>query len=455
MPDKKKYGWTGNAYQRLYLQPAGADSVQLFPLDAGTDYHIGPASFTEDGKEMYFAVTRLPRNAVFVKGTATINIEIYYSVKDSLDKWSAPVPFRYNNVNAYSVGDPFISPDGRYLYFASNMPGGAGGTDLYRSSKGADGWEAPVNLKEINTEGNERSPFLDTDNTFYFSSDGRVGMGGLDIFRAACSKEGEMGQPVNLGYPFNSPQDDFAYRTTTDSTGYFSSNRMDGAGGDDIYSFHKQQINTILQLQLSGIVYNKKTNVPLANAIVSLRGRDGNVLKVETGSNGAYQFPIAPGSVYDLTGEKTNFNSDRATINTEGLRSSTALRRDLYLDVVEIDKAIRLENIYYDFDRWEIRPDAAVVLDTLVRLLKDNPTIWIELGSHTDSRGNDAYNMVLSQKRAEAAVNYIISRGIAPNRIEAKGYGETQLLNECANGVPCSPAAHQLNRRTEFKIVKQ
>jgi peptidoglycan-associated lipoprotein len=452
-PDKKSYGWTGNPYQRLYQQRKGTDSVQLFPFTAGTDYHVGPASFTANGNEMYFALTRIPQKQIYVKGKATINIEIYSSEKDSLGNWGAPMPFKYNDVSAYSVGDPYISKDGNSLYFVSNMPGGMGGTDIYVCLKAGPGdWGAPVNLKEINTDGNERSPYFDDNNTFYFSSDGRIGMGGLDIYCAARISGGKISKPVNLGYPFNSPQDDFAYGATTDSTGYFSSNRMDGLGADDIYTFHKQKMN--LTFQLAGTVYKKNTYVPLANAIVSLSKNNGGTLKVETDSSGTFKFALEEGAAYSIAGEKTNFRSDGAEVSTRSLKQSSILQHDLYLEAVEMDKAIRLENIYYDFDKWDIRRDAAVELDKLVKIMQDNPTIWIELGSHTDSRGNDAFNMTLSQKRAEAAVQYIISKGINSNRIEAKGYGETQLLNQCANGVKCTETQHQLNRRTEFKIVK-
>jgi peptidoglycan-associated lipoprotein len=452
-PDKKIYGWTGNPYQRLYIKEANTGQVQLFPLPAGTAYHVGPASFTGDGREMYFALTRVPEEEEYVKNQATINVEIYSSKKDSLGKWGVPVPFKYNNVNRYSVGDPYISKDGNSLYFVANLPGGMGGTDLYVCLKsGPDGWDAPVNLKEVNTEGNERSPYFDRDNKFYFSSDGRIGMGGLDIYSAVWIN-GKLSKPVNLGYPFNSPQDDFAYSASSDSTGYCSSNRPGGLGEDDVYSFTKKKKK--LMFKLAGTVYNKSTHAPLANAVVSLSKNNGGTLKVETDSSGTYRFGLDEGSAYSLTGEKTNFQSEEAEVSTRGLQVSTAIQRDLYLEAVEVDKAIRLENIYYDFDKWNIRADAAVELDKLVKIMQDNQTIWIELGSHTDSRGNDAYNMTLSQKRAESAVQYIISRGINRNRIEAKGYGETQLLNQCANGVPCTEAEHRLNRRTEFKIVKQ
>jgi peptidoglycan-associated lipoprotein len=455
VPDKQIYGWTGNRYLRLYSFDSRTDSATLFPLNAGTEYHVGPASFTANGQEMYFTLTRVPHDLQYTKDKpGTINLEIYSSKKEAMSgKWSAPVPFKYNNVNEWSVGDPFITGDGKSLYFASTMPGGKGGTDLYVCFRdGAGEWDKPINLSVINTSGDERSPYFDANNDFYFSSDGYAGMGGLDIFKSA-NKSGTLGKPCNMGYPVNSPQDDFAYIATSDTSGYLSSDRMDGMGNDDIYSFHKKI--SVLIFQLAGIVYDKETHAPLTNALVSLSKKNGNRLKVETDENGAFKFNLAAASDYDLTAEKTAFRSDEAKVSTLNLQESTTLHQDLYLATIEIDKAIQLENIYYDFDKWNIRADAAIELDKLVKIMQDNPTIWIELGSHTDSRGNDAYNMTLSQKRAESAVQYIISRGISKNRIEAKGYGETKLLNRCANGVACTIAEHQLNRRTEFKILKQ
>ncbi|WP_316803144.1 OmpA family protein [Pedobacter nototheniae] len=451
-PDKKTYGWTGNGYLKLYIK-SQTDSLQLFPIKTGTNYHVGAASFTADGKTMYFTMTKIPGDLEKVKNKpSTVNVEIYSSTKETNGSWSEPVSFKYNNVNSYSVGDPFISTDGQSLYFASNMPGGKGGTDIYVCLKtDAGDWGKPVNLEEINTEGNERSPAFDAKNNLFFASDGRVGMGGLDIFRALRNGSG-IGQIENLGYPFNSPHDDFGFSLNEiDGIAYLSSNRNGGVGSDDIYAIDR---NMILAFKLEGRVYDKKTNQPINGAIVTLAKVNGGELKVETDENGAYQFNLAKDAEYNVSAEKTAYRSDIENLATIGLTSSQILQQNLYLEAIELNKGIRLENIYYDFDKWNIREDAAVELDKLVKIMKDNPTIWIELGSHTDSRGKDSYNLTLSQKRAESAVNYIISKGIDKNRITAKGYGETQLLNRCSNGVECTESEHQLNRRTEFKIVK-
>lgn len=452
-PDRTVYGWTGNHYLKLYEKDENQDSIFSFNLNANTDYHVGPASFSKDGKEAFFTLSKIPKKPVYVKGKlATVNVEIYSSKKSADGKWASPIPFKYNKVDDYSVGDPFITADGNSLYFVSNMPNGLGGTDIYRCQRnGAGDWGLPVNLKEINTKGNERTPVLDNEHNLYFSTDGRVGMGGLDIFKAQLLN-GKFAGLKNLGYPTNSPQDDFAYLKTSPLTGYFTSNRSGGLGSDDIYSFTEQQI---FALKLTGSVFDRKTNQPLVNAIVTLSKINGQTLKVQTDETGNFRFNLDKESDYVLTGEKSNYRADVASLTTINLTASAEIKRDLYLEKIELEKAIKIENIYYDFDQSNIRSDAAVELNKLVKILKDNPTIWIELGSHTDSRGNDQYNQWLSQRRANSAVQYIIDHGIGKNRITAKGYGESKLLNNCSNGVKCSEANHQLNRRTAFKIIKQ
>jgi len=453
-PDKKVYGWTGNGYLKLYFKSSSNDSLKLFPIKAGTSYHVGSASFTADGKTMYFTLTRITDELERLKKQpTTVNVEIFSSTKGSDGVWGEPVSFAYNNVNAYSVGDPFITTDGNSLYFASNMPGGLGGTDIYVCLKtDAGDWGKPINLKEVNTEGNDRSPVFDEKDNFYFSSDGRVGMGGLDVYQA-LRESGSIGQIENMGYPFNSPQDDFGF-SLNEKGGivYLSSNREGGLGSDDIYTIDQKMI---LAFKLQGRVFDKGNNQPITGALVTLAKVNGSTLKTETDENGAYRFNLSKESEYNVSAEKTNYRSDVENLATIGLTTSGVLTQDLHLEAIIINKEIKLENIYYDFDKWNIRPDAAVELDKLVKIMIDNPTIWIELGSHTDSRGKDAYNLDLSQKRAESAVAYIISRGINKNRVTAKGYGETHLLNKCSNGVACSEEEHQLNRRTEFKIVKQ
>lgn len=452
-PDKEVYGWTGNGYLKLFLKKGMGDSVINFPIQAGTNYHIGSASFTADGNTMFFTLTQVPDKIRKVKNQpSTINVELYSSTKDAQGVWAKPKAFPYNNVAKYSIGDPFVSADGKRLYFASTMPGGSGGSDIYFSTQTDDGkWATPINLRSVNTEGNERSPVVGLNGDFYFSSDGYVGMGGLDVYKGRQVNE-TIEEIKNLKYPFNSPQDDFGF--SLDHSGaitFLSSNRLEGLGQDDIYVI---KLAPGINLRLKGNVINKKTNLPMANVLVVLSKADGGILKFETDATGSYNFNLSAESEYTLAGVKRGFLSDMKDVTTKGLTTSTVIEKNLYLETIELNKAIRIDNIYYDFDKWNIRPDAAIELDKLVKTLKENPTIWIELGSHTDSRGKDAYNLNLSQKRAESAVQYILSKGIDKNRITARGYGETQLLNRCSNGVTCTEEEHQHNRRTEFKIVK-
>lgn len=455
VPDRDTYGWTGNSYLRLYQQNNKSGSIVYFPVDVKTDYHVGPASFTSSGNEMYFALTRIPEKSEYVrKGNPfTVKVEIYSSKKDSAGKWGMATAFKYNKVGEYSVGDPYISKDGKKLYFTSNMPGGKGGMDIYYCKKdNAGSWSNPVNLTAVNTAGNERTPYINGDNNLYFSSDGFVGMGGLDIFKTTIVN-GNFSIPVNLGYPMNSAQDDFAYKFDSLLTGYFASNRTDGLGSDDIYSFEKPKfIAPIFRLQ--GTAYDKHTNQPLSNVIISLTKENGMPLKVQTRSDGRFEYDLDTNSTYKLIGEKTGYQRKSASLSTVKLIVSTVINRDLYFEKMELNKEIVIKDLYYDFAKADIRPDAAKELDKLIEILNDNPTIWIELGSHTDSRGRDRYNLALSQRRADAAVKYITDNGISRNRITAKGYGETRLVNECSNGVSCTEEQHQANRRTEFHIVK-
>jgi len=492
VPSKTTYGWTGNSYLRLY-QSNGTDAAQLFPITAGTDYHIGSASFTADGNEIYFTLTRIPKKGA--KGDNTIHIEIYSSKRDSVSgKWGAPVPFKYNKIEQYSVGDPYITPDGQTLYFVSTMPGGKGGTDMYYCEKQADGkWGSPINIDALNTPGNERTPVLDKDGSFYFSSDGAVGIGGLDIYKSSKSGEAFM-SAHNMGSPLNTPQDDFAYIKTSPTTGYFSSDRPGGSGSDDIYSFVEM---LMIKLKLEGIVYDKNTMQPVPNALVSLQKAGGGDIKVTADADGKYAFDLAENSDYSVTGAKPGYSKDSLAFTTVNIKVSQTIKKDLNLakgvnaavpgtsmamsagneappvgnkamvgeintvaglarfNNITLNTPMRVGKIYYDFDKADIRPDAARELDKLVKILNDYPNISIELGSYTDSRGNDAYNLDLSQRRADAAVAYIVSAGIDKARITAQGYGENGLVNKCANGVNCTPYQHQLNRRTEVKVVKK
>lgn len=448
---KDTYGWTGRGYLTLFETSESDSSIKPLFIDVDKQtYHIGSPSFTEAGDEMFYTVTRMvkkPGNG-FKNEPYTIKLEIYSRNLKSNSQWGDPVPFRFNNSLEYSVGDPFVTPNGKYLYFCSDMPGGLGGTDLYYSERALDGtWGTPQNLGGvINTPGNERFPRLTIDNTFYFSSDGRIGMGGLDIYRSKVTDKGFI-RPESLKYPINSSQDDFAIYFTSNESGYFSSNREGGLGDDDIYVF------AVLEemITVKGLVLDKITKQPLVNAVVTLKNTStGEIIKTLTDDKGNYSAKLDKNSHFDILVDKSNFIAQGGNkISSKDLTDLTWL-----LDPIQLNVGIRIENIYYNFDKWDLRTDAKAELNKLVKLMKENPTMEIELGSHTDSRGNDTYNLKLSQKRAQSVVNYLISNGIEKYRLTAKGYGETELVNGCANGVPCSEQEHQQNRRTEFKITR-
>ncbi len=455
---RKSYGWTGNSYLHLY-ESDGKDSSAVRLLNRGIngDFHSATASYSADGKSMFYAATVLEkkgRSFLGKDGPYTLNVEIRETDLDSATgRWRQPYAFPYNEVFNFSVGDPYIAANGQTLYFVADFgKRGMGGTDIYYSKRDAAGkWMEPVNMgPQINTEGDERTPFVDKSGNLYFASNGRAGMGGLDLFVAVSSDTNWVIK--NLGVPVNSPQDDFAPYKEDEQTLLFSSNRLQGKGNDDIYRF---EIARIPVFSLTGKVLDKKTNEPLANSVVTLFNNETSTpLKVVTDSEGDFSFKLDSASDYALSGVKTGYASITAIpLTTKGLHTSTNIEKDIYLDRAEVNKPVKLDNIYFDLDKWEIRADAAIELDKVVKLLNDNPTWKIEMSSHTDSRASDKYNLQLSQRRAESTVKYLESRGISAERLTAKGYGETRLVNKCANGVACSEEEHQLNRRTEFTIL--
>lgn len=446
-PNRDKFLWMGRAYNHLYRYDGNA--ISPFGLEAGTSYHVGTPSFSTDGKEVFFSTTQFVKLKVGRDSIPTMKVELHSAKMGDDGKWGAVENFPYNKGNEYDVTDPFLRGD--TLYFSSDMPGGMGGSDLYRSVRSGGSWGTPENLSWANTKGNERSPAMDGAGNFYFASDGRVGFGGLDIFRAAF-KDGVGNAISNLGAPVNTNRDDFAFAVQADKgIVYLTSNREGGAGRDDIYGVDMSALLSQWKMSarawLAGVVYDQSTRTRLSNATVELRGPDGKTTQVVTGADGSYKFEVQRNSSYTLNGARQGYGSavDKLTTDT-----SAIYRRDLYLAAVAIDSGLVLPKIYYNFDKYNIRPDAAKILDGVAKLLARYPDIKVELGSHTDSRGSDAYNLWLSQKRAESAVAYLTAHGVMKDRITARGYGETRLVNRCSNGVRCSVPEHQANRRTEI-----
>jgi len=461
------YGWTGNPFLRVYTADRGADnglSNAVIAVEGlnNVPYHIGPVAADAAGTTLYVTRTYPGKEGEVSRENRrryrTNKLELYIYTKGDDGGWQ-PEPFAYNNVQEYSVGHAALSGDGSILYFVSDMPDGQGGTDIWYSERRGDGsWGTPVNAgATVNSAGDELFPNVGPNNTLYYSSDGYAGMGGLDVFRSTGSRAGWT-LPVNLRYPVNSPGDDFAYITTYEGdeglAGYLSSNRKGGRGSDDIYSFTFEKPKLILLLR--GTASDKNTTDRLADVSVTLYdGTREIVAKKRTDESGTFEFVLDRGKSYTVLGQKEKYHADSAKVSTLGITESDTLEVALLLEpVFEVGKTFELENIYYDFDRHNIRPDAAAILDELVRTLRDNPTLKIELSSHTDSRGSDAYNEALSQRRAQSAVDYLVSRGIARDRMVAKGYGETRLVNDCGNGMPCSREQHQANRRTEVTVLE-
>lgn len=459
------YGWTGNPFLRVYTADRSMDNRLSRPVIATGDinrdkYHVGPVSADATGKRLFVTRTYVGKDGERTnehrRKYRTNRLELYIYAKQDDGSWQVE-PFAHNDVQAYSVGHAALSMDGGTLYYASDMPGGQGGTDIWYSEKQTDGsWGKPVNAGPlINSAGDELFPNTGPDGTLYYSSDGFTGMGGLDVFEAMGSKH-EWTTPRNLRYPVNSPGDDFAYMVTFEGeegiAGYLSSNRKGGQGNDDIYSFSLEKPKIVILLR--GTTSNKQSGERLEAAVTLFDGKREIVAKKSSGVKGAFEFVLDRNQSYIVLGTREGYHADSAKVNTEGITKSDTLEVALLLEpVFKVGDTFELENIYYDFDKYNIRADAAVILDELVRTLRDNPTLKIELSSHTDSRGSDEYNEELSQRRAQSAVDYIVSRGIARDRLVAKGYGESRLVNECADGVPCSREAHQANRRTEVTVL--
>lgn len=427
--------------------------------ELNTEFDEGVTSFSPDGTTMYLAKARREPNA----GTS---VEIYTSQRSEA-KWSAPVKYEITADTLSAYGDPAVSPDGKYLYFSSDMPGGYGGKDIWR-----------INLKEragtlenlgdqINSAGDERFPYIRTDSVMYFSSNGHAGMGGLDIFKATKTPSGGW-NIENMGYPMNSAGDDFGITFGKGESGFFSSNRNDARGYDHIYSFVKPD----LKITISGYVLDKDEE-PVPNAVIRIVGNDGSNQKAVGKDDGTFQFNLQRGVKYVmLAGAKGYLNGKQ-----EFVSDTAEVDADYGVDFIlaAMHKPQVIENIFYDFNKATLRPESKKALDEMAQILRDNPHVAIEMASHTDRIGKAEYNMKLSQRRAQSVVDYLIKAGVSKDRLRPNGYGKTRpktvtkriarlypqfkegdvLNEEFVKGL--SPedqaAADQINRRTEFQVL--
>jgi outer membrane protein OmpA-like peptidoglycan-associated protein len=448
-----RYDWTGRTYLDVYYAKSDTAAPQKFSGEINGIYHDGPVAINAAGDTLYLTRNNYVKKKVGKTTQDVVNFKLYQMYrKDTVWTGLTELPF---STGDHNTGHPALSFDGNTIYFASDRAGGMGGSDIWFSRKLNGVWGDPVNLgPEVNTAGNEVFPSVYKDSLFFYSTDGACGMGGLDIYRAKMM-EGQIGKPVNVGYPFNSSFDDFGVAISRDGNeGYFSSNRDNSDSElDHLYHVFFQDIRFTLQ----GMAVNKVTQEPVEDVLVELRNlTTGRVDTAVSWLDGTFKFKLDPNTDYSVAGTRDGYFTNSEEVSTVGKRQSENMFVSLKLELEEIvvNKPIVLENIYYDLNKWEIRADASQGLDKLVQILKENPNISIELGSHTDSRADDKYNMDLSQKRADAAVAYIVAHGIAKERITAVGYGESQLVNQCDNGVICTEEEHQANRRTEFKVVR-
>lgn len=433
------------------VMPINADGIN-------TAYHEATVAITNDGKTIYFSRDNLnKRNKLDSDKKGTTHLKIYKATLDN-NNWKDIEELPFNDDN-YSVYHPTLSPDNTKLYFTSDKEGGLGQTDIYVVDILEDGnaYGKPMNLgSSVNTAGREGFPFIAKDSTLYFSSDGYVNLGLVDIFKSNILKDSNA-KPENLGAPFNSGYDDFAIYIDSDTeTGYFSSNRPGGKGNDDIYTFSAYECKQLVK----GVVRDKDTNEPIPGASVELINESGKIMNtVNSNENGEYSFEVECEKNYSLRGSKQDYEDDVQSFRTTAVNNEEQ-NVDLFLkNLMALPCEIVINPIFFDFDKWNIRTDSKYDLENIVDVMRAYPDMKITIESHTDRRGTLKYNDKLSDRRANSTKDYIISRGIAAERIvSATGYGERRKLirDEEIDAMSTreeKEAAHQKNRRSHFRIV--
>ena len=465
---KNNDGGTGEKFQDLFeaqIDKKGKWSTPTpMPAPLNGEANEGAATLDRKANEMYFTRCSFDKNRQ--------NLCAIFYTKRKGQTWEEPVEVKLGP-DSFTYGHPCLSADGQTLYFASDMTGTLGGKDIWmvKYDKKRHDWGPAENLGSvINTDQDEMFPTLGEDGTLYFSSKGHVGMGGLDIFKSTYDGN-KWSDPVNMRYPLNTSADDFSYITNeTNDKGFLSSNRDGGKGGDDIWQWTLPP----LVFTVSGKVYDEDTKALLEGADIILTGvSDGTTVPFKTDKTGTYKFDLKPETDYKVSAAKKDYLNKYVELSTKGLEQSKDFIGDFDFALKTTIKPIVLPNILYDLDKYDLRPESKVSLDSLVRTLNDNPTIVIELGSHTDTRADDQYNIVLSNNRAKSVVDYLITKGIDKERLVYKGYGETVprvLDKDMGNfkkgdvitdafiaklkGKDLQEEAHQLNRRTEFKVLR-
>lgn len=457
----KVFSQTNESFTDLFESEIGPDGKLSEPQQFGgkeinTSFHESAAAFTSDGKTVYFTRNNFLNGK---KGKINNNTMVLKLYKATLENktWGNITELPFNS-NEYNVANPALSPDNKILYFASDMPETLGQSDLFKVNINEDGsFGKPENLgNKINTEGRETFPFISQDNNLFFASDGHPGLGGFDVFASKINFDGSFNEIINLGMPANSSQDDFGFSINNKGKGFLSSNRPGGKGGDDIYKVTELYCNQ----KIEGTITDMETKQLLSNVKTSLYNENFILLKETTSdSNGIYSFEVDCNKKYYIRTELLDYitkESSSFTANTNGSTSLPIAIEKAGCKLIvggDLAKCFGIKVIYFQLNKTIITKEAAFELEKILDVMKQNPKLKLDIRSHTDSRQSATYNQLLSNNRAKATINWLIKNGIDTNRLTGKGYGESQLINKCADGIDCSEEEHQANRRSEFIVV--
>jgi len=465
---KRTHSWTGLPFTSLYSGTINVDGLvsdpQKFAKSIDSKFNESTPVFTKDGKTVYFTRNNYLKGKKGQNETGTVLLKIYRAQINQKQEWDSITELPFNSDN-FQSGHPALSPDEKTLYFASDRPGTLGKSDIYKVEIKPNGsFGEPENLgKSINTEGRETFPFISESGILYFASDGRPGLGGLDVFQVDLNKMNKRNSVLNIGAPVNGNMDDFSF-CINESTkkGFFTSNRDGGAGNDDIYGF--TQTKPILypcEQQLAGTVFDSQTNEILPDSEVTLFSKDHQLISTQiSNQKGEFNFGFVDcSSGFYIRASKSEYSTDEKEIqipNYTGETKTTLAIEKTQIPIVpgtDLSKVFHIKEIYFDLDKYNIRQDAVIELAKILEVLLEYPKMKIAINSHTDSRQTHAYNVVLSNNRAKSTRKWLIKQGVAADRLTAKGYGETKLVNNCSDGVDCTEEQHQANRRSEFIVI--
>ena len=464
--------WTNAAFYNLYNANVSSEGtltdVAALSRKVNSKFNESSATFTKDGKTMYFTRNNFINGKRKTDESKITLLKLYRATKNANDEWANVEELPFNS-DQYSCAHPALSPDDKTLYFASNMPGTVGESHIFKIAINADGsFGKPESLGGgINTEARETFPYVTMDNILFFASDGQLGLGGLDIFTIKFNKDGSMSKIFNVGTPVNSSQDDFAYvLDAQQKRGYFSSNRDGGKGSDDIYKFQEQiPLEYECKQIVQGVVSDFETKQILANTKVTLFDEKMNQLSsTQSDANGNYRFEgLNCEKTYFVRAEIQDYETTESSVITAGIMGETKLNLELAKQIKavgvgsDLAKAFNIKLIYFDLDKSNIRKDAALELEKILAVMNQYPNMKVDVRSHTDCRQTAKYNLKLSDRRAKSTLAWLVKNGIAADRLTGKGYGESQLVNDCGceptNNSKCSEEEHQANRRSEFIIT--